>query len=144
MYYRKCGEFALVEEHLVLRFGLDPKLRAAAKISFKNCKLLNIAPSWCTWHYRNPYIIIILALLRSMEYKDHLLFYPQFSSTSLPLLWIALSLRFQGSPLWFVPWFRSAITCSRTSAAWEHQRPSSLSFSVCLEVFHLSAKRNQG
>lgn len=25
MYYRKCGEFAMVEEQLVLRFGLDPK-----------------------------------------------------------------------------------------------------------------------
>ena len=25
MYYRKCGEFAMVEEHLVLRFGLNPK-----------------------------------------------------------------------------------------------------------------------
>ena len=48
MYYRKCGEFALVEEHLVLRFGLDPKLRAAAKISFKNCKLLNVVwPKCC-------------------------------------------------------------------------------------------------
>lgn len=41
MYYRKCGEFALVEEHLVLRFGLDPKMRAAAKISSKivNCSM---------------------------------------------------------------------------------------------------------
>lgn len=44
MYYRKCGEFALV----VLRFGLDPKMRAAAKISFKNCKLLNeVWPKCC-------------------------------------------------------------------------------------------------
>ena len=44
MYYRKFGEFALV----VLRFGLDPKMRAAAKISFKNCKLLNeVWPKCC-------------------------------------------------------------------------------------------------